>query len=68
MMKKALILRDERSSEYFTNDYECWWSRRIEDAYKIKSIDEVDSLLDIRNSESIFGDVEFIEVVIVYTK
>jgi hypothetical protein len=70
-MKRAIILRDERSGEYFTNDYECWWSRDIKDAYRLKDLDEVEQLIEIRlgyEHSNGFEDVQFLEAVTIYVK
>ena len=68
-MKKVLVLKDEKTGMYFTNDYECWWSRDISDAYKYE---------EDTNFEAFFGnllandydnplyEVKYVELVVFY--
>lgn len=67
-MKKVLVLKDEKTGMYFTNDYDCWWSRNILDACKFGDIAEVDNIIGIRMSEyeNPFKDTNFIEILEFY--
>lgn len=72
-MKKKLILRNEKTGEYFTNDYECWWSRDIKDAYQYQDFDDedLDSLFSRLLNESYknpLEGVDYVEIVTFYCR
>lgn len=70
-MKKKLILRNEKTGEYFTNDYECWWSRDIKDAYQYDESDDMESIISRLLDESYknpLEGVDYIEIVTFYCK
>ena len=45
-MIKELILKNEQTNEYFTNDYNGYWSRNVEDAYKYDATQDMESILN----------------------
>lgn len=49
-MKKVYVLMDDDSNKYFTNDYECFWSRNMEDAYKFSSDTNMDEIINHLNN------------------
>lgn len=70
-MKKKLLLRNEKTGEYFTNDYECWWSRDIKDAYQYNEIDDMESIISRLLDESYknpLDGVDYIEIVTFYCR
>jgi len=69
-MKKRLILRNEDTGKYFTNDYRDWWSRDISLAFQINEDDLEEVIKGLNDNE--FNDplegVDYIEVVVVYCR
>ncbi len=60
-MDKKLILRNERTGEYFTNDYERYWSKNIKDAYRYNKDEDMESLIERFLGESYNNALEGVE-------
>jgi len=70
-MKKKLVLKDEKTGMYFTNDYECWWSRDILDAYKYDENENMGTIFNylLANTwDNPLEGVNYIQLVIFYCK
>jgi hypothetical protein len=68
-MKKKLVLKDEQTGMYFTNDYECYWSRYISDAYQYSENEDMESILSrllVNDYFPPFENVSYIELVTIY--
>jgi len=67
-MKKYYILKKETTGEYFTKDYKCWWSHKIQDAYLYDNIP--DSLVCdlLRDPDEPISLNDFIIVVTVFCR
>ena len=70
-MKKVQILKDWETGTYFTNDYECWWSRDVRDAYEYGEEQDlskgIESLLQ-NNYDNPFSGKNYIELVVFYCR
>jgi hypothetical protein len=70
-MQKKLILKDERTGMYFTNDYECYWSRNIMEAYlydENTDMDTIFSCLLANNYNEPLDGIDYIESVVLYCR
>jgi hypothetical protein len=70
-MKKKLVLKNEQTGMYFTNDYECWWSRDISDAYKYdenENMETIFSCLLANDYDNPLDGVNYIELVVFYCR
>lgn len=61
------IIKNTENGRYFTNKYDCFWSKDIEDAYLFPSEDEIHSYLrKIEMMDSPFENVKMILIETVY--
>lgn len=53
-MKEVIFLIDPNTGKYFTNDYDKYWSKNIEDAYPYSIDDNLTEIINNMISNDIF--------------
>ena len=70
-MRKVQILKDWSTGTYFTNDYECWWSRDVSDAYQYgveQDLSKVIENLLLNDFDNPLNGKNYIELVFFYCR
>jgi hypothetical protein len=67
-MKKSYVIQNQKTREFFTNNYKYWWSVDINDAYLFDDNSSIESAL--RGAENDYSkplkDVNFLTILTVY--
>lgn len=70
-MKKKFVIKNTENNKYFTGNYNCWWSRNIDDAKQYVIIESLErDLYTNSNSEDLdsFNGVNCVIVETIYVK
>lgn len=68
-MRKKFVIKNTENNKYFTGNYNCWWSRNIDDAKQYVIIESLErELAEQNNNDMAFEKVNCVVVETIYVR
>lgn len=66
-MRKKFVIKNTENNKYFTGNYNCWWSRNIDDAKQYVIIESLEREIEEKTNNSDCDSFEKVTCVMVET-